>query len=1102
MSTERAAREAESPQALGDLRVVSVLGGGRNSIVYRAEDPDRKTAMAVKMAREADDSPAIEREASLLARLNRAAHPGVVERAACGTWNGRAWFAMEYLAEGDLRDVAPGAGLQYRLALALRVADALALIHEHGIVHGDVSPANVRLRNPGEPVIVDFGVAADFGLPVSGIFQRTGTPGYVAPERLAGTPHDFRADVYSLGCILYELFVGRPVFVSDRKEGLGRQHLEAEPVPPSRLARELPAGIDALILGMLEKDPRRRIAHMSDVCAELARISGVSGRTWYDRLAPLLPARFAGRDREMRRLRQRVTDLSGGRGGTTLLLGEPGIGKSRLIQELTSSLSHETVTVLVSNATNARQALGGFRPIFAQLSRELRSEAISPDADLFALAAYDPEISALFAPLHPERQAPEQLSKDAVYVAVLRCVRRLCERRGLLLVIDDLECVDELTLGFLSSPAARELGTLPCWLLLASSDAVLPNLEGDTIRLDPLSTPAVESMLSDLFAASSVSAELLESARHNTGNNPLLVLEFARHLREKRLAIRALGSRLTIAPGSDAEQPADAPSFHPFAGAVASLAPRLRLLAAAAAIVGGTFDPRLLDGAIRAAAAEDEADTGRGLSELSAHGILAALPGGFYRFTHEAYRSACEPYLDQARRAAVHEHLARHLAMLPVARRPHREIGLHWAAAGQPARALGPLRIAARRAAAVLALDDSVWLLRTAYRLCLPTPPTERRYRTLSARIGVELLESLARVARHDEVFTVGEELLERIPAGRRLLRARVHWLLAQAHRITGDYRSAEEQLDLADRTLGPAGALKSLVERRSFVDLGLLRVFVHYNCRDLRRLELALKTLGPIVEAFGHPAQRATYAMWRANAIAVEKRYRHSPAAIRFERRALSLFRRTRGHDKDATMSQFDLAFMLLLGRGKHCREALALLEDAARRCEHLGDAVLNARISTYRAVAHRRLRQPLQCRSLAERALIDAGACKLRGYMGAAKACLAWVALREDAPAEARRLAEDARSLWSGPAKRGEEYPFQWLAFLPLLALAASDEALEEARALVLELIQPTQQRLAAPVDDALTHLAVEWKALGDAARGQKLQAVIRLASEHRYL
>ena len=201
--------------------------------------------------------------------------------------------------------------------------------------------------------------------------------------------------------------------------------------------------------------------------------------------------------------------------------------------------------------------------------------------------------------------------------------------------------------------------------------------------------------------------------------------------------------------------------------------------------------------------------------------------------------------------------------------------------------------------------------------------------------------------------------------------------------------------------------------------------------------------------------------------------------------------------------MSQFDLAFMLLLGRGKHCREALALLEDAARRSEHLGDAILHARISTYRAVAHRRLRQPPQCRALSERALADSSACKLRGYMGAAKACLAWVALHDDAAAEARRLAEDARSLWTGPgARRGEEYPFQWLAHLPLLALAASDESLDQAQALITELIQPTQQMLAAPVHDSLTSLAAEWEQLGDAARGQKLQAVIRLATKYRYL
>jgi len=83
-----------------------------------------------------------------------------------------------------------------------------------------------------------------------------------------------------------------------------------------------------------------------------------------------------------------------------------------------------------------------------------------------------------------------------------------------------------------------------------------------------------------------------------------------------------------------------------------------------------------------------------------------------------------------------------------------------------------------------------------------------------------------------------------------------------------------------------------------------------------------------------------------------------------------------------------------------------------------------------------------------------------------------------------------------------RGEEYPFQWLAQLPLLVLAASEDALDEARVLIAELIEPTQQRLAAPVDDALTRLSAEWETLGDAVRSRALEDVIRLATRYRYL
>jgi serine/threonine protein kinase len=212
-------------------------------------------------------------------RAARVQHPHAVRVLDVGALkDGTPYLVMELLqgptVEDELRrlKVVP---LRRAVEILVPVAEALASAHAQGVIHRDVKPANVMLHRgaAGEVVkVLDFGVAKLVNVGVEGpgghlagpgeVSSRVvaGSPAYIAPERLRGVPYDGRADVYSLGVMLYELLVGQVPFVSDDGDlmKVAVMHLKATAVPPSQRNPALPAGVDAIVARLLEKDPDRR----------------------------------------------------------------------------------------------------------------------------------------------------------------------------------------------------------------------------------------------------------------------------------------------------------------------------------------------------------------------------------------------------------------------------------------------------------------------------------------------------------------------------------------------------------------------------------------------------------------------------------------------------------------------------------------------------------------------------------------------------------------------------------------------------------------------------------------------------------------------------
>jgi len=256
------------PETIGRYRVVRELGRGMMGVVYEAEDPLLGRRVALKTIHRAlSDDPKTGEvfEKRFFAEARAAAglsHPGIVVVHDVGRDDaGRLFIALEHLAGRTLDQVlAGGRSLPFSEAagVAVGLADALHHAHSRGIIHRDVKPGNVMLLESGEPKILDFGIAR---LPASELTAGNaafGSPSYMAPERIDGKTPDARADVFSLGAVLYEMLTGRRCFGGKDLVTVVRKVYHEDPVPLSELQAGLPRDTDALVARALAKDPADR----------------------------------------------------------------------------------------------------------------------------------------------------------------------------------------------------------------------------------------------------------------------------------------------------------------------------------------------------------------------------------------------------------------------------------------------------------------------------------------------------------------------------------------------------------------------------------------------------------------------------------------------------------------------------------------------------------------------------------------------------------------------------------------------------------------------------------------------------------------------------
>ena len=264
----------------GRYEVIERAGVGGMAEVYRARDEllGREVAVKVLNERFARDRSFVERfrrEAQSAANLN---HPNIVSLYDYGADDGTYFIVMEFIDGRSLDTLLHSEGplMPERAAeIASDVAQALQRAHAAGLVHRDIKPSNIMITSTGQTKVTDFGIAravvSDGDQTMTQTGMVIGTAAYLSPEQAQGNPVDARSDVYSLGCVLYEILTGAPPFAGDSPLSIAYKHVREDPPPPSSKNPDVPPALDAIVMKALAKNPDNRYATAVDLKQDLDR---------------------------------------------------------------------------------------------------------------------------------------------------------------------------------------------------------------------------------------------------------------------------------------------------------------------------------------------------------------------------------------------------------------------------------------------------------------------------------------------------------------------------------------------------------------------------------------------------------------------------------------------------------------------------------------------------------------------------------------------------------------------------------------------------------------------------------------------------------------
>jgi len=733
-------------------RLEGEIGRGGMGTVRRAHDTllDRQVAIKTLAADSLEDEARqhLLDEARAAARLN---HPNIVSLFDAGQSDGTAYIVMELVEGRSLHEAQPDS-LEGVIDVARQVCQALAHAHTHGIVHRDLKPENVIVTADGHVKLLDFGLARPIASRLSTEGGISGTVFYLAPELAMGRPVDVRADLYSLGVMLYELSTNRLPFTADDPLAVVTQHLHAPVVPPRTIRPDLPPALERLILALMAKQPEDRPPDALAVERALAAIrqGSVPGEDAAGdevRIDLLARGRLIGRRGELDRLRELWSVALAGQSVLALISGEPGVGKTRLARELISTGRLSGATVLRGGCYEY-EAATHYLPFVEALREWVRGE--TPERLQAVVDTGAPEVIRMAPEAeeklgHPIARPSLTPSEERLrlFDSLARTFQRMAVPNGLLIFLDDLHWADSGTLQLLHY-LLRHLRHDRVLILIAYREVELDrshplaeaivewNRERRPVRLalGRLSPEESAALLASLFQAETVSPEFVEAIQRETEGNPFFIEEVVKALIESGVVYREDGrwERKAI------EELAIPQSVKEAIGRrLNRLDPATLDVLHAAAVIGKTFSYDVL----AASLGQAEGDLLPALDQGTAAQLVTPTEGEAYVFTHDKIRETLYDEINPIRRRRLHQSVGEALEGRRAgdSRARAQDMAYHFTAAGDSQRGLEYSLQAAEQARKLYAWDEAVQFLMTARECALGLEQSDEVAR-LDALVG------------------------------------------------------------------------------------------------------------------------------------------------------------------------------------------------------------------------------------------------------------------------------------------------------------------------------------------------------------------------------
>jgi signal transduction histidine kinase len=608
-------------------------------------------------------------------------------------------IVVEDAGSANLADAAKPLASDELIELAGRLARAVAEMHRRGVLHRDISPANIVVSCDGAPCLVDFGLATSLAEIRPEFTHHTrivGTLAYVAPEQTGRTGRavDQRADLYALGATLFELATGEPPFGVGDPLRLTHDHLARVPVAPYELNPEVPVPLSAIILHLLEKEPDNRYQTADGLIYDLERLRdggteavALGGHDFAARL--LAPSRLVGRDDEAAALRAAFDDALAGRCAAVLISGGPGVGKTALVDDLrpvvtggdgwfVAGKSDQYRRDLEFDAVHqALRALG--RLLLAEPEDELaqfrQRILVAVGANAGLLAAIVPEFAALLAvPPNPGNPLTAHVRTQRAQVEVLRAVASRV--RPLVVFLDDLQWAGRTVLGVidlvLSQDPVEGLLLVGAYrddgLDAARSLAPMVSRWGALagvrqVALENLSPSGSATMVAEMLRVDAAAAAALADLIHpQTRGNPFEIVELLNGMRRDGVLTATAGGWRWDDTAARAHL-GQSEVAGLVAARVANMPASSRAIVETMACLGGRAE---LD-ALQKATGEPHNVVEQMLAPALEDGLLVVEPGvrDAVRFRHDRTREVVLSGLEPRRRDALQLAMARRLAAAP-----------------------------------------------------------------------------------------------------------------------------------------------------------------------------------------------------------------------------------------------------------------------------------------------------------------------------------------------------------------------------------------------------------------------------------------------------